>query len=508
VTSSLRPSVSLKQLFPSSQFVGADDIVCHACDSHPESPMMDWVFAAGVTPWTQPDRDVVTAINHGAVAILTDQLLPSAVPQCIVHDVRDAYAKLAMATAGQPCERILTIGVVGTHGKTSASLAIASMLKQVGKSVAYHSSLGGSDGIQSGLSCEADADAMLLAEWLRASVENGTPAAVIELTDEMLRSHSCQGLEFDALVFTSLRKNQRSDKLQARCVEHAMVGLLDQLKPHGVVIYNADDARLNRWIDRHQPEAIAYGLDAVADVSGRRMRSAPGEQSLMVTAGKCIAPITSKLLGDHNARHMLAAAAVGYSFGLELFETTRGIERLQRIPGRLQRVLTDAPFQVYVDAADQADRLAVALHAITRHGTPVTCVAEVPDAATPDQLAAYGRVLERAAGRIILTQSRRSVRFGQKAVWQVLDGCEYPASVQIVPNRKSAIELALRHSKPGEAILLCGWGNETWTNDQAAKPMNDYEVAMELASEVANAPITVAEAANFPGLKIYPGRAA
>jgi UDP-N-acetylmuramoyl-L-alanyl-D-glutamate--2,6-diaminopimelate ligase len=238
------------------------------------------------------------------------------------------------------------------------------------------------------------------------------------------------------------------------------------------------------------------------------MRSAPGEQSMMVMAGKCVAPITSKLIGDHNARHMLAAAAVGYSFGLELFETTRGIERLQRIPGRMQRVQANAPCQIYVDAADQADRLAVALHAIAKHGTPVTCVAEVPDAATPEQLAAYGRVLERAASRVILTQSRRSVRYGQKAVWQVLDGCEYPASIQIVPNRKSAIELALRQAGAGEAVLLCGWGNGSWTNDHATKPMNDYEVAMELATQLASQPITVSEAAIVPGLRIFPGRAA
>lgn len=508
MTSSLRPSVSLKQLFPSAQFVGADDIACRACDSHPESPMQEWVFAAGATPWTQPDRDVVTAINHGAVAILTDQLLPSAVPQCIVPDVRDAYARLSMATAGQPCDRILTIGVVGTHGKTSAALTIASMIKQIGKKVAYHSSLGGSDGVQSGIPCESNTDAMVIAEWLRASVDNGTPAAVIELTDEMLRSHACLGLEFDALVLTSLRKNQRTDALQARYVENAMVELLDQLKPHGVAIYNSDDARLNRWVARHRPESIAYGLDAVADVSGRRMRSAPGEQSIMVTAGNCVAPLTSKLLGDHNARHMLAAVAVGYSFGLELFETTRGIERLQRIPGRMQRVMADTPFPIYVDAADQADRLAVALHALSRHGTPITCVAEVPDAATPEQLAAYGRVLERAAGRVILTQSRRSVRFGQKAVWQVLDGCEYPANIQIVPNRKSAIELALRQANSGDAVLLCGWGNGAWTNDHTNKPMNDYDVALELASLVASRPITVAEAANIPALRIFPGRAA
>ena len=147
--SSLRPVVSLKALFPDAHFVGAPDIHCSACDSHPESDRTDWVFAAGVSDWTAADRDVVTAINHGATAILTEQLLPSSVPQCIVSNVRDAYAELSLALAGNPCEKILTIGVVGTHGKTSASLMVASMLKRIGKTVAYFTDLGASNGKES-----------------------------------------------------------------------------------------------------------------------------------------------------------------------------------------------------------------------------------------------------------------------------------------------------------------------------------------------------------------------
>ncbi len=506
--SSQHPVVSLKQLFPHAQIVGGDDIQCRGCDAHPESPMQDWVFAAGMTPWTDPDLDVTTAINHGARAILTEQLLPSSVPQCIVPDVRDAYARLSMEIAGRPCEKILTVGVVGTHGKSSSALMIASMLKQIGKSVAYHTSLGGSNGQQAGLDCRGQPDAMMMAEWLRTSVDHHTPAAVIELSDEALLSHAAGGLEFDVLVFTSMRKCQRSDTLQSRGVENAMCNVLNQLKQHGVVVYNADDARLNRWIARHQPEAIAYGLDAVSDVSGRRIRSAPGEQTYMVNAGNAVAPMTSKILGDHNARHMLSAIAVGYSFGLELHETVLGVERLQRIPGRMQRVTCEGPYRVYVDAADQADRLAVALHALSREGNPVTCVAEIPDVATPEQLMAFGRVLERAASHVILTQSRRSVRFGQKAIWQVLDGCEYPAAIQIVPNRQQAIELALRSAQPGETVLLTGWGESAWTNDRSRMPSTDLDIATSMAAELANTPVSVATAQTMPGLRLYKGRAA
>jgi UDP-N-acetylmuramoyl-L-alanyl-D-glutamate--2,6-diaminopimelate ligase len=509
VDASARISVSLKQLFPQSQMVGADDVICAACDQHPESPMTDWVFAAGVSDWTQPDLDVATAIAHGACGILTEQLLPSSVPQCIVPNIRDAYARLSMALANQPCEKILTIGVVGTHGKTSSALMVASMLKKIGNRVAYMTSLGGSDGKSTGLPADPCADAMSIAQWLERSVGNETPAAVIEISDEMLQSHAACGVEFDVIVFTSLRKSQRTDTLQSRGIEHAMSKLLHQLKSHGVVVYNADDARLNRWMARNQPAAISYGLDADADVSGRRMRSHVGEQSAMVSVGNCVAPLTSTILGDHNMRHMLSAIAVGYSLGLELYETVQGVERLQRIPGRMQRVPGDIHCRVYVDAADQADRLAVALHSLSNDGTPVVCVAEVPDAATPEQLSAFGRVLERAASYVILTQSRRSVRFGQKAIWQVLDGCERPAAVQIVPNRKAAIDMAIRSARPGEAILLAGWGANRWTNDQSPDPQTDLEVANALLVEFAHEPAPEeAAVAVQPALRVFRGRSA
>ncbi|MFM8573050.1 MAG: Mur ligase family protein [Pirellula sp.] len=510
-------SISLKSLFPNAKFIGSDDIRCTACDQHPDSHLENWVFAAGMNPWASPEQEVLQAQAHGAVGILTEQYLPTCVPQCIVPCVQDALGKLAMQIAGEPCHKTLTIGVVGTHGKTTASLLIASMLKKIGKSVAYHTSLGAATGQQTGLVAEASADALTLTQWLKQCVCDKAPAAILELSDEMLQSHATAGIQFDVLVFTSLRRTQRCDSLQARGIENAMGRLLGQLKEHGVVVCNADDARLNRWANRSCPTAIRYGLDADADVQARRLPSLPGEQSMILSVGNSVAPLTSTILGDHNARHMLCAVAVGYSLGLELYETVCGVERLQRIPGRMQRVPVDHDVQVIVDGADQPDRLAVALHSISRNGTPVTCVAEVPDAATPEQLAAYGRVLERSASYVILTQSRRSIRFGQKAVWQVLDGCEYPAAVQVVPNRRAAIELAIRSSRPGEAILLAGWGADRWTNDQTKESRCDLDVATELLREFANespcktiamqAPMQQAPMLQNPALRIYRGKA-
>lgn len=502
--------ISLREVFPHAQILGASDVQCVSCHADGEAVQPGGVLFAGAGDSLDLAREVLEAVARGASAIVTEQFLPSPIPQIIVSDVHEALSQAAHAVAGHPSRKVLTIGVVGTHGKTTAALLTASMLKHVGNRVGYHCTLGGSNGAQTGLPCSPDTNAIELARFSAASVENGCPALVIEITDEMLLSRGTTGWEFDVLLFTSLRKSQRLDKLRSRGVENALQRLMGQVKKHGVIVYNADDARLNRWIERYQPHAIGYGLDAACDVMGKRMERASGSQSMMVQMGRSIAPITTKLLGDPSARHILGAAAIGYAFGLEVDEIIGGIERLQRIPGRLQLV-PSSHRKIAIDLADQADRLAVSMHSLSRHSeSPIVCVAEVPEAATAEQLMAYGKVLERVASKVILTQSRESTLSGQRSLWHVLDGCEVPSAIEIVPNRETAIELAIRSSKPTDQILLVGWGSARWTTNRSEETKCDFEVAERVLREIGDdrdptpaAGVVSKEGADRPALKIY-----
>ena len=494
--------VSLKSLFPRAQIVGASDIECRSCNANPDAILPGGVIVVGLDESQDLAREVIDGVQNGAKAILTERFLPSPVPQCIVPDVQEAYATLCNALNEYPSRKLLTIGVMGTHGKTIASLLTSAMIKHVGGRVSYFTTLGACNGGQAGLRSDPNCDAHSLMELISQANENGAPAVIVELTDEMLCSKSASGVEFDVILVTSLRQSQRSDKLRSRGVENAMQRITGQLKKHGVIVYNADDARLNRWIERHQPFSIGYGLDAACDVMGSRLRNCGDEQSMMVQVGRSIAPVTSKLIGDHTARHILGAVAIGYALGLEIDEIVAGVERLQRIPGRLQRVAADQ--KIYIDLADQADRLAVSLHALQRQsGSPIVCVAEVPEASTPDQLMAYGRVLEKAASKVILTQSRATISTGQKAIWQVLDGCTDPAAIQIVPNREIAIELAIRSARPGDQILLAGWGCSRWLNNQTKSPCSDFDVAEAVLKAEKEQPTPKAAAEAVPTLRIF-----
>ncbi len=478
-------SASLRELFSEAVFIGSENIVTSHCSCQPNHCNEGSVLAIGLDDEMIENDCIQAALAQGIGGILTDRLLPFSTPQCLVPDVRSAYAKLTHALAGRPCEDLLTVGVMGTHGKTTTSLLIAAMLKRLGGRVAYRTSIGTSNGKDNHVRLSQDPMACELARWLKDACENQCPAAVIEHSDRMLIQRTTSGLEYDVIVMPGLRSSQRLSSLEMRGLETAILRAFDQLKNHGIVIYNADDARLNQWVQKSKIPAIGYGLDADAEVRGKRMDREIGFQSMMVSAGNCLMPLNTPLIGDHQARHLLAAVATGYAFGLELHEVIGGVERMTKIPGRMQPIQCGQEFSVYVDQADQADRLAVALHAMARHNpAPITCVAEVPETSDAEARAAFGRVLERSASRVILTQSRTTCQSGQSSMWEVLDGCERPAAVQLVPNRAAAIELALRSSRASDQVLLAGWGSNSWTSGNSREVQSDFDYASTILRQL------------------------
>ncbi len=84
---------------------------------------------------------VRTALDAGAVALLLpaaaegaaelQDLVPPSVPAFYVESVEEAATRLAVAFYGAPSRDLLTVAVVGTHGKTTTSWLIRGMLEEM-----------------------------------------------------------------------------------------------------------------------------------------------------------------------------------------------------------------------------------------------------------------------------------------------------------------------------------------------------------------------------------------
>lgn len=488
--------LSLRTFLSEAVFVGAEDIQVRRCVDRADKCQPGDVFiprhnAAG----DEHDR-AGEAVQRGAVAIVAERILPVSVPQCLVENTQEVYAQVCQALVDHPAQRMLTIGVVGTYGKTTTSLFVAAMLKQLGGAVAYYTSLGASDSTDCDREARRAPAARKLANWMHRADVAGAPAAIIELTPAMLKNQVVAGVEFDLIILTGLRGSQFRGSPSVREMSGMLDRLSSRMKPHGMVLYNADDAQAAGWAARTEMSCISYGLDAAEHVRGKRLSRCGGEQQILAMAGNTLMPLTLKMPGDQVGRAALAAVATSWMFDFSIPNAIAGIESLDSIPGRMQRVCTAVEIPIYVDAGETPDRVAVAAHGLRVHRMgPATIVMDLGSRLEPKWRQRLGEVLDKAAQRVVLTAADLSSEAARSVAMDVLGGFASPGRVQVIPDRAAAIEWAVQNTSEG-SILLSGCGIDTWTGREG-ECLTDEMIAKEAVQRRAHAKPA-------PALAIFP----
>ncbi|GAB4359994.1 MAG: UDP-N-acetylmuramoyl-tripeptide--D-alanyl-D-alanine ligase [Immundisolibacter sp.] len=118
-------------------------------------------------------------------------------------------------------------------------------------------------------------------------------------------------------------------------VARAKGELIEHLPSQAVAVLNADDAYFPLWRRlAGSRRVITFGLDADADVTARyRLLAAGSELELRTPTGTAQARL--QLLGRHNVRNALAAAAAALATGRPLGEIAAGLGQVRPVPGRL-----------------------------------------------------------------------------------------------------------------------------------------------------------------------------
>ena len=401
---SANSALSLREFLEEAVFVGAEDILVKRCVDRAEKCQPGDVFIPRHNAAGDEHDNVEEAIRRGAVAVVAERILPVSVPQCLVGCTQKVFASVCQQLAGDPSQRMLTIGVVGTHSKTSTSLFVAAMLKRLGGAVAYYTSLGASDSTACDRTAVRPPGPRRLAHWMKKADLAGAPAAVIELTPAMLNNHVAEGVEFDLIILTGIRGGQERGGPSTRRFTQMLDQLVDSLKSHGMVLYNADDAQAANWAASKDVAAISYGLDAAEHVRAKRLSRSGGEQTLLVTAGNLLMPLTLKMPGDHVARSALAAVATSWMFNFSVPDAIAGTQTLTTIPGRMQRISTSFDLPIYVDDGFTPDRVAVAAHALRQHSLgPGTIVVDLSSRLSAKWRTRLGEVLEKTSAKVVLS---------------------------------------------------------------------------------------------------------
>jgi UDP-N-acetylmuramoyl-L-alanyl-D-glutamate--2,6-diaminopimelate ligase len=284
---------------------------------------------------------------------------------------------------------------------------------------------------------------------------------VVEVSSHALAEYRTAGIAFDAAVLTNVRRDHLDLHQSVTNYRRVKGRLLSQLSPEGFAVINADDPASGSYLRQLNNPVLTVGQHRPAELTATIIERHRSEQTFLLEAGQDTVPVRTQMIGDHHVTNCLLAAAVGLIYGVDLATVVRGLERVERVSGRLERIECGQPFGVFVDYARTPDTLATALRSL-RRVTPgrVICVFGAEGGRETDQRPMLGRVVERAADIGIITNNNPGHEQPLAIAHDILDGYERPARAHILPDREKAISWALSQAETGDSVLVAGKGDE------------------------------------------------
>ncbi len=426
--------------------------------------------------------------------------------------------EIAARYYGHPAAALEVIGITGTNGKTSCCHFLAQALEAGAGHCGIIGTLGyGARGALRPAS-HTTPDAVTLQALLAEMRDAGLGRVVMEVSSHALAQGRVAAVTFDGALFTNL-SHEHLDyhgdlESYGRCkqqlfhgpgLRHAAAVSYTHLRAHETrhdlglrhAAVNADDPEGRRLLAALPQEvtAAAYGLGPRARqcaashfVQGELLRADSHGLQLRITSSWGEGRLHSKLLGRFNASNLLGTLAMLLLMGIPLDQALRRLRDVQAVPGRMEHFGGGAgkPL-VVVDYAHTPAALEAVLAALAGlTAGSLWCVFGCGGERDQDKRPLMGRIAERYAHQVIVTDDNPRHEDPESIVGQILAGMEQPAAVQVIRERGAAIAHAVQQAAPGDIVLVAGKGHETYQLVAARSiPFSDRQHVQSLLGEAA-----------------------
>ncbi len=432
-------------------------------------------------------RYIDRAVAAGAAAVVCSDAAAAPaggeVAVAVVGDARVAVARLAQAVRGWPARKLQCIAVTGTNGKTTVAHLVRELLAAAGHSPAMLGTIAYETGRRTAPAQTTTPDPVLLAELTDEMAADGRTHLVMETSSHALDQRRTAGLAFDAAVFTNLSGDHLDYHGTMDEYARAKRRLFAELAADATAVINRDDPAGESMADATPAAVRWYGLSPAADVWAKIRRIDAGGTAFALRAGQREIECRTPLIGRHNVYNGLAALAVCDALGVPLEVAAEALGGVAAVPGRLQRVDTDEPFDVFVDYAHTDDALANVLGSLR----PLTkgrlilvfgCGGDRDRTKRPRMAA----TAERLADVLVVTSDNPRSERPEAILDDILAGLspEARSAATVRADRRAAIAAAVSGAAARDVVLIAGKGHETYQvlGDRRVH-FDDAEVAAE-----------------------------
>ena len=428
---------------------------------------------------------VPDVVEKGAKTLVVEEKVevPSDVTVIQVKDTRYAMAFISAAYFGYPAEKLKTIGITGTKGKTTTTYMVRSILENAGYKVGL---IGTIEAIMIPAS-NTTPESFVIQQYFREMVDAGCDCVVMEVSSQGLMLHRTQGFVFDFGIFTNIEPDHIGPN-EHRDFDHYLSCKAMLLKQCRVGIVNRDDEHFEKIVEGHTCSLETYGFSPEADLRAEDAKLVGGKGYLGISyhlKGLMDFPVEIDIPGKFSIYNSLTAIAICRHFQVSQDNIIKAL-RVAKVKGRIEMVKVSDDFTLMIDYAHNAMALESLLTTL-REYHPHRLVCLFGCGGNRSKLRRYemGEVSGRLADLTIITSDNPRNEEPQAIIDDIKVGMEKTEGnyVEII-DRKEAIAYAIHHGEPGDIIVLAGKGHEDYQEIKGKKyPMDERVLIAEILEE-------------------------
>ncbi len=480
---------------------------------HSNQVKKSFLFAAIRGMEVDGHKFIGEAIQKGAEAVLLEREREiSNGTMIIVPDSRQALARISSNFYGNPSSKVRLIGITGTNGKTTTTYLLESIFKKAGCPAGVIGTINYRFGQKTTPSVNTTPESLDLQRILSEMVKGKVSHVIMEVSSHGLDLDRVFGCEFDGVIFTNLTSEHLD---YHKTLDHYFESkrklftesLMKSRKTRRFAVTNSDDPRGEEIVKGIDLPVIRYGLGPSCDVSADQISSTFEGLLCRIKTPKGEFFTHSNLIGEFNVYNIMAAVATGIAMDIPVETIKNGVESLEGVLGRFEKIENRRGIHVVVDYAhthDALERVLSGLKNVLRssprgHGKMITvfgCGGDRDRTKRP----LMGKVAGTYSDLSILTSDNprteeplsimNEVEVGFKSLslfeWHrdEIGSWRSKKGYLKVSDRREAIRMAIRLAQPSDTVLIAGKGHEDYQIIGKQKfPFDDHIEAKKALEE-------------------------
>ena len=422
------------------------------------------------------------AMAAGASAVLCQkQPEDPAVPYVRVADSRRALAEVGANFFGHPADSMTMVGVTGTNGKTTTTYLLKSILEQAAGAkvglIGTNQNMIGEEIIPTERTTPESFELQRLFAQMR---DAGCTHVVMEVSSHALALDRVYGVHYAVGIFTNLTQDHLDfhKTMEAYCDAKAIL-----FRNCDAGVCNADDPWTERLLKDATCRKFSYAEQAAADLRAENVCLEADHVAFDAVTKEKSVPIRVNIPGGFMVYNTLDVLGAALMLGIPLEKSADVLARVPHVKGRVEVVPTPGKdYTVLIDYAHSPDGLENVLTSVKGFAKGRTialfgCGGDRDKTKRPKM----GKIAAEIADFVVVTIDNPRTEKPGDIIADILPGMQDSDTPHVVvEDRIEAIHWAMDHAEPGDVIVLCGKGHETYQEVNHVKHhMDEREIVAD-----------------------------